>query len=75
MTTETKQKTIGKISQIVGVVVDAEFSEGNLPAIYDALELELRGKKLMLEVAQHLSETSVRAVALGSTDGLKEALT
>jgi len=71
MSTATKEQTIGKISQIVGVVVDAEFSEGNLPSIYDALELELKGKKLMLEVAQHLSETSVRAVALGGTDGLK----
>lgn len=71
MTTATAQKTTGKISQIVGVVVDIEFSEGNLPAIYDAIELELKGKKLMLEVAQHLSESSVRAVALGGTDGLK----
>lgn len=68
---EATKKTIGKVSQIVGVVVDAEFPEGQLPAIYDALELELKGKRLMLEVAQHLSETSVRAVALGGTDGLK----
>lgn len=66
-----KEKSIGKISQIVGVVVDVEFEPGHLPAIYDALELEVSGRRLMLEVAQHLSETSVRAVALGSTDGLK----
>jgi F-type H+/Na+-transporting ATPase subunit beta len=61
----------GTVSQIVGVVIDAEFDSANLPAIYDALEVTVRGKKLLLEVAQHLSETSVRAVALGSTDGLK----
>ncbi len=65
----TKQKTIGKISQIVGVVVDVEF-DGHLPAIYNALKVKLDGKDLILEVAQHLSESSVRAVALGSTDGL-----
>ncbi len=72
MVTATKQQiTTGKISRIVGVVVDVEFSEGNLPAIYDALELTLKGKRLMFETAQHLSETSVRAISLGSTDGLK----
>ena len=59
----------GKISQIVGVVVDVEF-EGHLPAIYNALEVKLDGKTLVFEVAQHLSETSVRAIALGSTDGM-----
>src|SRR5882672_6074531 len=68
MTTTTKQ--LGKITQVVGVVVDAEFNEGKLPAIYDALEIEREGGKLVLEVAQHLSETTVRAVALSSTDGL-----
>jgi F-type H+-transporting ATPase subunit beta len=65
-----KTKT-GKIIQVVGVVVDAEFTKGNLPAIYDALEVELAGDKLVLEVAQHLSETTVRAIALSTTDGLK----
>ncbi len=64
-------KVTGKVSQIVGVVVDAEFPTGTLPAIYDALEVTVRGKKLLLEVAQHLSETSVRAIALGGTDGLQ----
>ena len=61
----------GKISQIVGVVVDIEFDKGALPAINNALETELMGEKLLFEVAQHLSETSVRAIALGATDGLK----
>jgi F-type H+-transporting ATPase subunit beta len=60
----------GKITQVVGVVVDVEFTTDNLPAIYNALTLEHDGKTLTLEVAQHLSESSVRAIALGSTDGL-----
>lgn len=65
-----KLKT-GKITQIVGVVVDVEFSTDSLPAIYNALEVELEGKKIIMEVAQHLSESTVRAVSLGSTDGLE----
>ncbi len=70
MTVAEANKPKGKISQIVGVVIDVEF-EGNLPAIYNALEIQTDGKKVVLEVAQHLSENSVRAVSLGSTDGLK----
>lgn len=65
--TKTNQ---GTIIQIVGVVVDVAFEEGKLPAIYNALEVDVNGHKLILEVAQHLSERTVRAVALGSTDGL-----
>jgi F-type H+/Na+-transporting ATPase subunit beta len=65
-------KTTGNITQVVGVVVDVEFEKGNrLPAIYDALEVELDGKTLVLEVAQHLDERTVRTIALASTDGLK----
>jgi F-type H+-transporting ATPase subunit beta len=72
MATATKQKGLmGKITAIVGVVVDVEFSTDNLPAIYNAMEVELEGKKLVLEVAQHLSESSIRAISLGSTDGLE----
>ncbi len=68
---ETKEKLkAGKISQIVGVVVDVEF-EGHLPAIYNALIVKKEGKDLVLEVASHLSESSVRAVALGTTDGVQ----
>ncbi len=71
MATATKEKTMtGTITQIVGVVVDVEFGTDNLPAIYNALTLEHDGKLLTLEVAQHLSESSVRAISLGSTDGL-----
>ncbi len=64
------QTSTGSVSQVVGVVVDVDFNGAELPAIYDALTLELDGKKIYLEVAQHLSESSVRTVALGSTDGL-----
>jgi F-type H+-transporting ATPase subunit beta len=76
MTTDTKsknttKKSTGTITQVVGVVIDAEFGSSSLPPIYNALELELHGKKLLFEVAQHLSETSVRAIALGTTDGLE----
>jgi len=61
----------GKITQIVGVVVDVEFPEGDLPEVFHALEIELDKNIVTLEVAQHLSESSVRAVALSSTDGLE----
>ena len=74
MATMTKEKTktsAGRISQIVGVVVDVEFAEGRLPAIYNALKTKVGERELVLEVAQHLSETSVRAIALSSTDGLR----
>jgi F-type H+-transporting ATPase subunit beta len=67
--TVTKHKA-GKITQIVGVVVDIEFSTDNLPAIYNALKVTLDGNEITLEVAQHLSESSVRAISLGTTDGL-----
>ncbi|MBL8159671.1 F0F1 ATP synthase subunit beta [Candidatus Saccharibacteria bacterium] len=65
---KTKQ---GAIIQVVGVVVDVEFERGHLPAIYDALHIERKDGTVVLEVAQHLSENSVRAIALSSTDGLK----
>ncbi len=74
MAQAAKQKSkaaSGKISQIVGVVVDIDFPAEHLPAIYYALKVKLNDKDLYLEVEQHLSETSVRAVAMGSTDGLK----
>ena len=70
MTTAVKTQN-GHITQVVGVVVDVEFEKGTMPAIYDALHIEHAGKTIVLEVAQHLSETSVRTVALSSTDALK----
>jgi len=68
---ETLKKNQGKIIQIVGVVVDAEFTGGNLPEIYDAFTIEHNKKTIYFEVAQHLSESTVRAIALSSTEGLK----
>jgi F-type H+/Na+-transporting ATPase subunit beta len=71
MTTGIAEKTkTGKITQIVGVVIDIEFSTDSLPAIYNALKVQHGDQTLTLEVAQHLSESSVRAISLGSTDGL-----
>lgn len=70
MATVTTITKTGKITQIVGVVIDIEFSTGNLPAIYNALKVQNGEAELTLEVAQHLSESSVRAISLGSTDGL-----
>ena len=60
----------GKIIQIIGSVVDAEFPQGNLPPLLNALEVELNGKKIVFETSQHLGGSRVRAIALGSTDGL-----
>jgi F-type H+-transporting ATPase subunit beta len=62
---------VGKISQIIGPVVDVRFEPGSLPPIYNALEITREGgEKLVLEVAQHLGESTVRAVAMSTTDGL-----
>ena len=62
---------LGKISQIMGAVVDVEFIDGKLPAIMNALEIERQNdSNLILEVAQHLGESTVRTVAMDSTDGL-----
>ncbi len=69
-TATTAATKTGKITAIVGVVVDIAFGEGHLPAIYNALTVQLNGQTVTLEVAQHLSEGSVRAISLGSTDGL-----
>ena len=72
-TTANSTKTQGKIIQIIGVVVDVEF-ENHLPAIHNALEVKHGDKTLVLEVASHLSKSSVRAVAMGPTDGLARGL-
>jgi F-type H+-transporting ATPase subunit beta len=71
MPTVAKSTKTGRITQIVGVVVDVEFGVGKLPAIYNALKVAHDGGQLTLEVAQHLSESAVRAISLGSTDGLE----
>ena len=61
--------TIGRIKQIIGAVVDVQF-DGELPAILNALKVDNQGKILILEVAQHLGENTVRTIAMDSTDGL-----
>ena len=63
----TKQN--GRISQVIGAVVDVEF-DSDLPQILDALQVDNNGQKLILEVAQHLGENEVRTIAMDSTDGL-----
>ncbi len=70
MPAQTTQKNLGAITQIIGVVVDVEFKGGELPAIYNALSVDNNGQELILEVQQHLPGNIVRAVAMGSTDGL-----
>lgn len=63
---------VGRITQVVGVVIDVEFAEGVvLPAIYDALHVAHEGNTITLEVALHLDERSVRAIAMSSTDGVR----
>lgn len=62
---------VGKITQIISAVLDIKFQEGNLPEINDAIEIPLDdGKRLVVEVAQHLGDDTVRCIALGPTDGL-----
>ncbi|MEI8360682.1 MAG: F0F1 ATP synthase subunit beta [bacterium] len=63
----------GKISQVIGPVVDVQF-DGELPKIYNALEIKLENKVLVLEAHQHLGGGKVRAVAMDSTDGLKRSM-
>jgi F-type H+-transporting ATPase subunit beta len=59
----------GKITQIIGAVVDVEF-DGDLPPILNAIEVDNNGQRLVLEVAQHLGEQGVRCIAMDSTEGL-----
>ncbi|MBT3790522.1 MAG: F0F1 ATP synthase subunit beta [Alphaproteobacteria bacterium] len=61
---------VGKVSQVIGAVVDVQFNEGQLPAILNALELENNGNRLVLEVSQHLGESTVRTIAMDATEGL-----
>ena len=68
-------QNIGKISQVIGAVIDVEFEPGKLPPIYNALRvtnpsIDDKENNLVLEVAQHLGENVVRTIAMDSTDGL-----
>jgi F-type H+-transporting ATPase subunit beta len=60
----------GVVQQILGAVVDVKFQEGEVPAIWNALNTQNDGKTLVLEVAQHLGENTIRAIAMDMTDGL-----
>ena len=61
----------GKITQIIGAVLDIKFTEGHLPAIYEAINITRKnGENLVVEVAQHLGDETVRCIAMGPTDGL-----
>ena len=66
---KAKAKAVGKITQIIGAVVDVQFEDA-LPAILNALETSNNGKRLVLEVAQHLGENTVRTIAMDATEGL-----
>jgi F-type H+-transporting ATPase subunit beta len=69
MAQTTTTNSIGTITQVIGAVVDVRF-DGELPAILNALNVDNAGRRLVLEVAQHLGESTVRTVAMDNTDGL-----
>ena len=61
----------GKVTQIIGAVLDIRFDEGKLPEINEAIRIPLRaGGELVVEVSQHLGDDTVRCIAMGPTDGL-----
>ena len=62
--------SVGRISQVIGAVVDVTFEQDRLPAILNALETSNNGNRLVLEVAQHLGESTVRTIAMDITEGL-----
>ena len=64
-------KNVGKITQIIGAILDIKFQDGCLPEIYDAVKVPMKdGTQLTVEVAQHLGDDTVRCIAMGPTDGL-----
>src|SRR5215475_1784142 len=65
----TPTNVVGRITQVIGAVVDVQF-DGHLPAILNALETKNQGQRLVLEVAQHLGESTVRTVAMDVSEGL-----
>src|SRR3546814_17690154 len=65
----TTTNNVGRISQVIGAVVDVSF-DAELPAILSALETDNNGNRLVLEVEQHLGENTVRTIAMDATDGL-----
>src|SRR2546421_11966808 len=65
----TPTNAVGRITQVIGAVVDVQF-EGERPEILNALETKNRGNRLVLEVAQHLGESTVRTIAMDTSEGL-----
>ena len=63
-------QNIGKISQIIGPVVDVRFNDGELPLLHNAINIQLPDRRLVVEVAQHIGDDVVRCISMGSTDGL-----
>ncbi|MBQ0042115.1 MAG: F0F1 ATP synthase subunit beta [Lachnospiraceae bacterium] len=71
MAAESKAGNAGSITQIIGAVLDIKFADGQLPEINEAIEItRTNGEKLIVEVAQHLGDDTVRCIAMGPTDGL-----
>ncbi|MBR4769632.1 MAG: F0F1 ATP synthase subunit beta [Clostridia bacterium] len=64
------EKHIGHVTQVIGPVVDVRFEDGELPALNHAIEIDRQGKRLVVEVSQHIGDGSVRCIAMSSTDGL-----
>ena len=69
-----ESKNIGKVVQIVGAVVDIHFEKDSLPDLLNAIEIDNKGEKLVVEVAQHIGDDIVRCIAMGSTDGLMRGI-
>ncbi|MEL6109042.1 MAG: F0F1 ATP synthase subunit beta [Planctomycetota bacterium] len=78
MSTATEERVVGKVTQVIGSTFDAEFPEGQMPEIYNALQIKSEHKgveiDLVGEVQQHLGGGRVRAIALGSTDGMMRGM-
>ena len=64
------EKHIGKVVQVTGPVLDIRYKEGELPALLNAIEIDINGHKLIAEVAQQIGDDVVRCIAMSSTDGL-----
>ena len=64
------EKHIGRVTQVIGPVVDVRFSENELPALLSAIEIDVCGRRLVVEVSQHIGDNTVRCIAMSSTDGL-----
>ncbi len=75
MANESEIRNIGHVTQVMGPVVDVRFNENELPKLQNALEIDNNGKRLVVEVAQHIGDNVVRCIAMSSTDGLVRGTT